>query len=232
MVRILERTQRLAIDLLFPPRCAICLAGGALVCHACVGALIPADGVRCDRCWTPIADGSTTCSHCRADHGIAFTSIRAPFVMEAEARELVHKLKYEGLTSLGEPMGALIAGHVDIDGDLVVPVPLHRGRQRSRGYNQSALLARQIGVTTGLPVDVRAIRRIRATQPLARTMHRDERRAIVAGAFAADRARVEGRSILLVDDVVTTGATLCACSTALLDAGAASARCVTFARAG
>jgi len=143
----------------------------------------------------------------------------------------VHQLKYEGLSALGEPMGALMAERLEVACDLVVPVPLHRGRMRARGYNQAALLGRQIARSAGLRFDAEAARRTRATKPLAKTMHRDERRAIVAGAFAARPERVEGRRVLLVDDVATTGATLDACASALLDAGAADVRCVTFARA-
>jgi ComF family protein len=152
--------------------------------------------------------------------------------MEAGARRLAHELKYQGLTALAEPMAALMLPGVDAEPvDLVAPVPLHPRRERARGYNQSAALAKQFAGLLGLPFEVRAARRIRDTAPLAKTMHRDERRAIVAGAFAGDAARVDGRRLLLIDDVVTTGATLDACASALLAAGARSVRCVTWARA-
>jgi ComF family protein len=108
---------------------------------------------------------------------------------------------------------------------------LHPGRERARGYNQAAELAKQLAANAGVALDARAVRRARNTEPLAKTMHRAERQAIVEGAFAARRERVEGRRVLLVDDVVTTGATLNACARALLDAGAAGVRCVTWARA-
>lgn len=229
MVSLLERTSRAALDLLFPPRCALCRAGGSMLCDACVALLPPADGDRCPRCWTPSAG---LCAHCASGQVIAFISIRAPFVMEGGARDLVHQLKYGGMSALAAPMGALMAARVTGGCDLVVPVPLHRGRQRSRGYNQAALLARHTAAVGGLRVDERAAARIRATTPLARGMHRAERRAIVEGAFAARPERVEGRHILLIDDVATTGATLDACAHALLAAGAASVSCATFARAG
>jgi ComF family protein len=230
MVQALGRASRLALDLLFPPRCALCRASGSMLCGACIDALPVADGKRCERCWTPVSH-PPLCAHCASDAPIAFDSIRAPFVMEDGGRSLVHQLKYEGMSALGGPMGTLMAERLDAACDVVVPVPLHRGRQRSRGYNQAALLGRQIALTAGARFDPRAARRVRATKPLARTMHRDERRAIVGGAFAARPERVDGRRILLVDDVVTTGATLDACAKALIDAGAAGVRCVTFARA-
>lgn len=230
MPHLLERTSRLAIGLLFPARCALCSASGTMLCDPCIAALPATEGRRCQRCWTPSAD-HTLCEYCSSDPDITYASIRAPFVLEEGARTLVHKLKYAGVSSLGEPMGVLIAEKIEISGDLVVPIPLHRGRRRSRGYNQAELLSREIALSIGLPFDAAAARRIRATKPLAGNMNREERRAMVAGAFSAVRERVEGRRILLVDDVVTTGATLDSCSRALLDAGAASVRCVTFARA-
>jgi ComF family protein len=152
--------------------------------------------------------------------------------MDAGARRLAHELKYEGLTSLAEPMAQLMAGAGTLDAvDLVVPVPLYSRRERSRGYNQAHELAKRLGDSAGIAVDPRAMRRTRDTEPLAKTMRREERRAIVEGAFAARPDRVEGRRVLLVDDVVTTGATLDACARALLDAGAVHVRCLTWARA-
>ena len=155
--------------------------------------------------------------------------------MEGDARELVHHLKYDGLSAIGEPMAALMiaeARAMSAGVTVVVPVPLHRGRERSRGYNQSHLLAAPIARALGLPLDARMVRRTRATAPLAKAMDRDERRRIVAGAFAGDAERGTGAHVLLVDDVTTTGATLDACAAALLDAGAATVRCLTFARTG
>lgn len=229
MVKLLERTSRVALDLLLPPRCALCGAGGSMLCAACIESLAPADGVRCDRCWGSLAE-QADCTHCLRTPP-AFQSVRAGYVMEGSARQLVHQLKYQGLSALGEPMAALMTTRLDFDCDLVVPVPLHGGRMRSRGYNQSALLGGHYARAVGLSFDAGAARRTRATKPLAKSMHRDERRAIVAGAFAGRPERVDGRRILLVDDVVTTGATLDACATALLDAGAAAVDCLTFAHA-
>lgn len=227
---MIERASRLALDLLFPLRCALCGCGGVLLCDGCAATLPPADGARCERCWMPVAR-ATICRHCYRQPP-AFESIRAAFVMDGPARRLAHELKYEGLTSLAEPMGALMAECSDVDdADVVMPVPLHRARVRSRGYNQAAELARHLAVALRAPYEPRAVRRVRDTAPLARTMHRDERRAIVGGAFAADALRVDGRRVLLVDDVVTTGATLDACAGALRDAGASAVRCVTWARA-
>jgi ComF family protein len=227
---IFSGLSRIAAELLFPPQCALCDAGGTLLCDRCAGALSRADGARCDRCWMPLGAG-TRCRHC-IDAPPAFASIRAAYVMDGGARRLAHELKYEGVTSLAEPMSLLISRAVQVKGvDVVVPVPLHRARERGRGYNQAHELARHLASLAGLACDGRALRRTRDTEPLAKTMHRDERRAIVAGAFVARAGRVEGRRVLLVDDVVTTGATLDACARALRDGGATAVHCVTWARA-
>jgi ComF family protein len=229
MPSVLSRAAKLAADLLFPPRCALCGRDGTLLCDGCVAGLPPADGARCERCWMP--SRLALCRHGAATPP-AFESLRAAFVMDAGARRLAHELKYEGFTSLAEPMAHAICDRATIPAvDLVVPAPLHRSRERMRGYNQAALLARNISLHARLPLDAHAARRVRATAPLVKTMHREERLAIMQGAFAASAEAVAGRAILLVDDVVTTGATLDSCARALLEAGAASVRCVTWARA-
>jgi ComF family protein len=229
MATLLRRALRVAIDLLFPPQCVLCRRGGALLCDGCAARLPVAAGLRCERCFRP--SGRGLCRDCDEEPP-AFASVQAAFVMDGEARRLVHEFKYQGMSALGEPMAGLMSADVKLPvSDVVAPVPLHRRRERSRGYNQARELARHLAAAAGLPCDVAAARRIRPTAPLARSQGRDERRAIVAGAFAGAKERVEGRRILLVDDVVTTGATLDACARALLDAGAVEVRCVVFARA-
>ncbi len=223
-----SRASRFALDLFFPPRCALCGRGDAWLCDACAALLPPADGHRCDICWTPVA-GSTICGHC-ADTPPAFVSLRAACIFESGARALTHMLKYDGLTALAQPMAARMTRLVPAAVDVLVPVPLHGSRRRSRGYNQSEELARPIGAALAMPVEPRLLRRVRPTEPLAHVMSRDERRAIVAGAFAADERAAE-RRILLIDDVATTGATLDACAAALLAAGARDVRCLSWARA-
>ncbi len=231
MTTILNRAARVALDLLYPPQCALCGTGGTLLCGACAGTLAPADGDRCPLCWIP-SRREGVCAHCEASPP-GFASLRAAFVMEGATRRLVHELKYEGMTSLAGVMAALLMERLDPlpAADVVVPVPLHRSRERARGYNQAAELARHVAAALGAPHDTRAVRRIRNTAPLTKTMHRADRLAIMGGAFAAKAARVEGRRVLLLDDVATTGATLDACARALVEAGAARVDCVTWARA-
>lgn len=231
MPSALERASRFALDLLYPPQCALCRRPGLMVCGLCAALLPPADGARCERCWRAL-EGAGPCSYCRSKR-LRFASVRAAFVMDEGARRLVHLLKYDNLSALAEPMAALMAERIALAEhiDVVVPVPLHGGRHRSRGYNQAELLARHFAARTGARFDAGAARRIRATRPLASTMHADERWQIMEGAFRGRLERAVGARILLVDDVTTTGATLDACAGALLDAGAARVDCVTFARA-
>jgi ComF family protein len=178
----------------------------------------------------PVRD-KNRCSHCVA-RPPRFTSLRSAFIMDEGARRLAHELKYEGMTALAAPMAALMADQLEAARvDVVVPVPLYPTRERARGYNQAAQVAGHLAACIDAPFDAHAARRVRNTEPLAKTMHREERRAIVAGAFAARPDRVEGRRVLLIDDVVTTGATLDSCAAALLDAGATDVRCLTWARA-
>jgi ComF family protein len=150
------------------------------------------------------------------------------------ARDAVHALKYNYLSALAQPMAQLMARYVEeeeaVAADVFVAVPLYARRQRLRGYNQSALLARELSRLCGLPLTQRGLARRRNTPPQARSADAEARKRNVTDAFVADRRWVEGKRILLIDDVMTTGATLDACASALRRAGAASVWALTFAR--
>lgn len=144
-------------------------------------------------------------------------------------RAIVHALKYDGRRSVARPLAALMhqAGADLVSGcDVVVPVPLHRARRRFRGFNQAEDLARHLG-----PPVLGALRRVRHTETQT-ALPAPDRHANVAGAFIATRraARLRGATVLLVDDVRTTGATLEACATALRNAGVGAVFALTAAR--
>ena len=159
----------------------------------------------------------------------------APF--GGPVRAALHDLKYRGERRLAEPLGAAIArrwARVGTGAQVVVPVPVHAERERRRGYDQAALLAAVAARYLGLPL-VLALERGRATVAQFE-LGRDERAANVSGAFRPRRAderaaqAIAGRWVLLVDDVVTTGATLAACGDALTDAGALAVSAIAVAR--
>ena len=130
-------------------------------------------------------------------------------------------------------MGQLLGQYVEsqpVAVDVLVPVPLHSRRLRERGYNQSALLAAEVGKRNGLPVVTDSLVRLRHTKAQVKTAGAEERQRNLAGAFGCRNAKLAGRRVLVVDDVCTTGATLNSCATALRAAGAASVWGLALAR--
>lgn len=148
-------------------------------------------------------------------------------------RQAIHQLKYQNLRALAGPLARLLFDYLEADGpeaDILVPVPLHEKRERERGYNQSTLLAGELGKLVALPVVENTLCRKEHRPPQARTLTVEERRKNVAGAFAWRGQGLENKRVLLIDDVATSGATLDACAAALKARGAASVRGLTVAR--
>jgi len=159
--------------------------------------------------------------------------IRSVAYIEGPAREALHALKYHGRLVLAEPLGSLMATHwrrYADPVDVVVPVPLHVTRLRERGYNQAALLAREMARQAGLPLDERTLTRQRATVSQV-DLNAQQRKENVHAAFRCADGRLAGQRVLLIDDVCTTGATLEACAAALYAGGAVHVQALTLARA-
>ena len=233
---VLSTLGQVALDLLFPARCALCGRHGRALCEECAGALPRADLPRCPRCWSPWPSGRG-CRHCGESVLPALPGLeglRSPYVFQGGARELVHSLKYAHYSALASPMGELMARYLQdapLPVDMLVPVPLHPRRQRVRGYNQSLLLARELSHRLDLPLAASALIRRANTPPQAKAVEAGARRRNVAAAFDCRPAALAGRRVLLIDDVTTTGATLDACARAVLSkGGAASAWGLAFAR--
>jgi len=226
------------------PHCAACDAVldrplDGPVCSACWGRLRPVAPPACYVCgqplpsWRTISLATERCAACRR-RPPAFDRGAVACDYEGELRAIIHAFKYHGRRSLARPLGRFLreAGRAVLDGaDAVVPVPLHPWKRLHRGFNQSADLAR----TLGLPVRP-VLLRSRATRAQA-GLSPGQRRRNVAGAFtlAPWRRRppdaVANRILVLVDDVMTTGATLDACARVLKRAGAHEVRTLTLARA-
>lgn len=222
-----------ALDLVFPPRCVACEEFGALLCEHCEAIMSPAVPPRCEVCWMPhrIGQAEEDCHRCQVDRP-AFKEVRSAFVYEGASRDAVLALKYKGLSSIAPLMGADMARRFTAWSppiDTVVPVPLATSRRRQRGYDQADLLAREVARLAGLEYEPRAVTRRKATPPQTQQADADARRRNVAGAFAPGKRRLLG-SVLLIDDVVTTGATLDACARVLLAEGAEAVYAMTYAR--
>ena len=231
------------LDLLLPPGCAACktwLPGGRgapLVCGRCRSRLRAASWPRCPRCHFPRGARrveAPDCIECR-DWPPELTAARYAYVLEPPADDLVHALKYEGWSELAELMGGALAA-LDAPGDgrysVVVPVPTTARRMRRRGYNQAELLARRLAADRGLRL-VHALERSgegRSQTTLAPTERRENVRGVFAHVAGA-APHVSGADVLLVDDVLTTGATASSSATALASLGAASVTLVAYARA-
>lgn len=230
-----EQVRRLAhaaLDLLFPPRCVVCKRPGVLLCARCIAAFEPVIGPLCPVCGEP-QSSTSLCSPCTS-HPRAFQSVESAYLFTGGVRQAIHSLKYERRTELATPLAEAMstALHPPSNSAQLCAVPLHPTRLAQRGYNQSALLAQGLAAVWGdngiLPVQ--ALYRTRDTQTQVGLKY-DERRLNVGDAFCADPALVAGQTIVLIDDVCTTGATLDECARALLDAGAVSVRAMTLARA-
>lgn len=224
------RVGQALLDLLFPPRCVGCRRSGTWLCAACLDQVGQVQGRLCPRCGRPWA-GAGPCPACRTGGG-ALDAVRAPFFFEGAVQRAVHELKYRGRRVLAAPLAGLLAAYLRELGwpdATIVPVPLHRERQRARGYNQSALLGRALAAQVGWPLDERGLERRRPTRPQV-GLDGPARRENVRGAFHWVGAAPPPRRVLLLDDVYTTGATMESCAQALRQAGAGEVRGLALAR--
>lgn len=224
----LRKLTKSALDLLFPLQCLGCHQGGRLLCPTCVATLPRLMPPYCSVCGQPATD--RLCRRC-AVMPLEVNGLRAPFLMEGLIREAIHDFKYRNVRAAAPELAQLLADYLASNpmlGEIIVPVPMHSSDLRGRGYNQSALLARELSKLTGLPVNERLLARIRKTARQV-DLPRQERLRNVAGSFAST-GDATGQAILLVDDVATTGSTMSACAAALRAAGAVSVWGLALAR--
>ena len=225
----LSRLVGNALDLLFPPSCAVCGREGYFLCGECENSLPRLQRPYCSRCAAP--GSARLCSWCLAT-APAYDGVKAPYLREGVVREMVYGLKYRNLRASAPELGRLLATHLRSDpipADVLVPVPLHVRRERERGYNQSDLLAREVSKHTNIPVATGVLRRTRDTPPQVSMSSPEERRQNIEGAFQST-SELHGQRVLLIDNVVTTGATMSACAGPLKEAGASSVWGLVLAR--
>ncbi|MDF2628935.1 MAG: putative competence protein ComF [Symbiobacteriaceae bacterium] len=218
-------------DLIWPPRtrCLVCeepLAGCSepvgLVCDACLNSMaFDPHEVRCANCTRPAYASDGLCAECAAGSPFGVVFSLGPHA--GALREAVHHLKFEDRTELGAVLGRRLARRISVKFDCVVPVPLHRSRLRERGYNQAAIIGRQLADASGIPMHEDMLVRLRGTGHQAKLQRRN-RLHNLQGAFGVTTATPPwaGGRVLLVDDVLTTGATAAAAATELYGSGARS----------
>lgn len=243
-----ERFDWLA-DWLYPPRCRACATvfygrDAEYLCAPCWAKVRLVARPMCSFCGRPFPDASGedhVCGACLArppQYTRAWSWACYPREENEEhpLRQAVQKFKYGRKVSLGKPLGRLMARGCreflrDCDADVIVPVPLHPRRLRWRGFNQALLLGRQLGRAYAIPVDPFTLLRIKETPPQTQ-LNEEERRRNVRGAFAlAPHRSLEGKQVLLVDDIYTSGATVNECSRTLHRAGVEQVFVITLARA-
>jgi ComF family protein len=190
------------------------------------------DGPLCQRCGRSLLYTAPVCRSC-LQPSFSLQQVRASLAYREPSTQIIHKMKYDGFFALAKPLAQIMAATWpgwEQYPDTIVPIPLHRRRQRRRGFNQSALLGLHLGQQMDIPVDEQALERVKHTVPQI-DLSPVERLENVRDAFFADSHRVRNKQILLIDDVYTTGATMTSAADALLASGAAGVSAYCLARA-
>lgn len=230
-------------DLIFPPRCITCeeLLGqhGPLpFCTTCMAGVHFIESPLCPRCGTPfpVAEGEDhLCGDCLSTER-PYAVARSVGRYEKTLLTAIHRFKYRGKTGIGDLLSGIMADFAEKTWDMkvfsrILPVPLHRRRLRERGFNQAMILARGLSRRFNIPLDFTSLRRNLFTPPQV-GLDRKQRLTNVQGAFTVTHPeRIDGRRLLLVDDVFTTGSTLNECARVLIQAKAEAVAVLTMARA-
>jgi len=223
------------LALVYPPKCVVCKSfGAAVMCERCLRSIVPVAEPSCGRCGQTLGDAAM-CGHCTR-RTPAFDKARALGLHDGILKHAIHLLKYRDRPRLAEPLGIALAafardhsaelGNLKIDA--IVPVPMHPARRRTRGYNQAERLAdvvaRELSVLMSTDM---LVRRVNTRAQVGLTQ--EARQQNLAGAFGVGAKEVAGLSILVIDDVSTTGSSLHECALALKSAGAKKVYGLTLA---
>ena len=220
-----------ALDWLYPPNCGGCDRIGSLWCRECSRNTTDIKQPFCPICGNPNLD-EKPCLRCLESRPL-YSTLRSHTIYKGPIREAIHRLKYRRDVGLGEALSRpMISSLKKLNWslDIITSVPLGLVRFKERGYNQATLLARPIALCLDKPFSTQALRRTRETRSQV-GLTVSERHDNMIDAFWADGKLISGKNVLVVDDVATSGATLNACSKALLVAGADKVYCFSLARA-
>lgn len=240
-----SRTFQWLLNLVFPPVCPICQTllddkrNDLPLCPTCRMAIKPLRPPYCPRCGLPVPSGDGggyLCGPCLEEKWY-FEVHRSSGLYEGTLKEAIHQFKYRGVFPLVRVFGDLMQPTLqtlsrEYPVDVMIPVPLHIRRLRERGFNQALLMVKELSTRLGIPYEGSALKKIKDT-PVQISLKKRERRKNLTGVFQVkdNTKAIQGKSVVLVDDVYTTGATANECSRALLKAGAERVAVLTVARA-
>lgn len=239
MVEVLKKTAAFAIQLLFPLRCPVCdeivTPFGATVCPACLDRLKVITSPYCMKCGKQLDDQEQEYCHDCSQRKHYFVRGRALYEYGSAAVS-IYRFKYGGRKEYASFYGSQIVRQLSgeirsMAPDLLIPIPLHPVRKRNRGYNQAELLAKSISGYTGIPVCGTILIRVKNTTPLKR-LNPQERQNNLKKAFLIRGNDVKCKTVLLVDDIYTTGSTIDAAAKVLLEAGAKKVYFITLSIGG
>jgi competence protein ComFC len=221
-----------AMDWIFPPVCAGCGINNAVLCGQCLTKTKILQSNLCSICGIPLHPYVDICKSCY-ERNPPYSSMRGWAEFDGPVRESIHSLKYKSNIGLGNFFSRYLIDVVlqnQWNIDLVVPIPLSKSHLKQRGYNQAAIISLPLALGLNIPHSTRAAYKIRETKSQA-MLSANERYLNVEDAFLGNPAKLKGRRVLVVDDVITTGATMENCAKAILSSGAKEVFCLSVGRA-
>lgn len=235
---LLAKVRQIILDLVFPVRCISCGKFDSWLCEKCVSEITLKEQQLCPRCESVFTPAGKTCFECRQNFPLDGLIVTCDYSHEVLSKA-IHFYKYRFIDDLAYQLGKMISKTISSSEiplpDIIIPVPLHNSRLRWRGFNQSELLARYVSdnIAPGItfPVENRLLIRSRKTLPQMNIGGHERRKKNIRGAFSvADKKAVKGKTIMLIDDVATTGSTLFECARILKDTGAREVYASVIAR--
>lgn len=221
------------LNLLFPSKCPVCnnksdSAAYNPICTKCWKTIERYSGPACSICGLPaLSEHTLSCEQCIKDEP-HFSGVLYYSIYDGVIREAIHLLKFKGIKRLSEPLGALLSELTIPEADGIVPVPLHKNTLLKREFNQTALIGRYLSKALKIPLMTGALEKIKET-PMQTELIRKDRLKNVKNAYTASED-VKGKRLLLIDDVITTGATVRECARTFIKAGAEKVTVIALAR--